>query len=346
MGRATLLMIPLIAGLAIPAAAAAQTGPSVASVLAGPASGPLTAPPPRSVEVSLGESDGTATFSVGASRVTGDGSMLDWRISATTPADAKAATTVLSLAGLPDATTFGLHVSGVSGAVGLPDFDDPFIKSLCARMNQARLAKKAGAKDDPGDCQSNDIGQYLSQKDLAQFQRAIVPQGARMFFWGLDSQVGFHDFDYLDTATAAKATVRHTAWSVSGRGAIYFPREEFLVGGRIDYQRDYAAQDAGALCPSTGGPILSCVTGPLGAPTLRERLTISAEVRHSFGPLAVAPSVIYDVKNKVTGIDVPIYLVSGAQNDFTGGLRVGWRSDTRNVTAGVFVSKNFSMFDF
>jgi hypothetical protein len=56
--------------------------------------------------------------------------------------------------------------------------------------------------------------------------------------------------------------------------------------------------------------------------------------------------VEHDFESDVTAVTIPLYLFKEKDGGFTGGLQLGWRSDTDETVAGVFVSKAFSFLEF
>jgi hypothetical protein len=63
---------------------------------------------------------------------------------------------------------------------------------------------------------------------------------------------------------------------------------------------------------------------------------------------AIAPRVSYEFEKGVFGFDLPIYLLQGKENDsglrdLIGGIRLGWRDDTDELIAGIFVGKPFKL---
>lgn len=156
---------------------------------------------------------------------------------------------------------------------------------------------------------------------------------------GGDATMARAKFSYLDPATLVAASEQHQGWSASARVGRFTPAFGFLVGS-YTYKRSFKPGSAPSeLCsPLDDHPgSLKCRSVVLGAPTEVTRSIASVELRHFFKEaLATTPSVQYDFKNDVTGIDVPVYFI-GKGTNAVGGVRFGWRSDTEELSAVVFI---------
>ena len=116
------------------------------------------------------------------------------------------------------------------------------------------------------------------------------------------------------------------------------------------YERRYDAGTSARKCQplpgaDAGSGLDSCTDLPFGAPVRSNAFLVSAELRWFFRSWAASPIVSYDSKKKVFGVQLPVYLVRNADGQLTGGFRLGWRDDTHDVTASVFVSKPLSLGD-
>jgi hypothetical protein len=63
------------------------------------------------------------------------------------------------------------------------------------------------------------------------------------------------------------------------------------------------------------------------------------EVRQYYagGQLAINPRISRDFKQKVTGVEIPLYFLKDGKGNLNGGISPGWRSDTKAVTVLAFV---------
>ena len=171
--------------------------------------------------------------------------------------------------------------------------------------------------------------------------------------FGIDATVGLNDFEWVDRVTLMPQKDRRTDWSVAGHFAYYFVGSQTAFRASAAYQRAYEAVEEELLCPPNAvDPATQCITARGGAPTRNENFLLSAGLRHRFlnsdgnlGRLALAPLVTYDVIDNVWGVDVPVYFVPGENDDLTGGIRFGYRSDRDDkFSISVFVGTTFSLW--
>jgi hypothetical protein len=139
-----------------------------------------------------------------------------------------------------------------------------------------------------------------------------------------------------------------TPWGVRAYYG-FIPKPLTSFTGSIDYTEGKKDAKAGVICPLGAGMALKCLSGALGPPKKEERLNLALEYRQMFvlpqdwllKGVGVAAQVAHDIKNDRTVLDLPIYLVPDAKQNFTGGIRLGWNSEDHDVVAGVFVSSAF-----
>lgn len=164
---------------------------------------------------------------------------------------------------------------------------------------------------------------------------------------GLSAAIGYDNFKYRDPATLVKNDVNKFSYS----GGVYlshlFGSGETSLTGQIKYEVGYEAADKRILCP--GNPtniVIECFNTPDAPPTRDKSLLASFDLRQYLGddlgfPVAIAPLVTYDISDDVLGVDVPLYLVGNGEAGLSGGVRVGWRSDTDDAVVGIFIGKTF-----
>ena len=68
------------------------------------------------------------------------------------------------------------------------------------------------------------------------------------------------------------------------------------------------------------------------------------EYRRFFKHIGLSPRVSRGFEDNVTGIDVPVYFLKD-NGGFTGGVRLGWRSDTHDISASVMVGMQLRLLD-
>lgn len=147
------------------------------------------------------------------------------------------------------------------------------------------------------------------------------------------------EFATPTTFTANKEQLREYAGTVA-YGIIPNIGHLYFTGLDFRYEVSHEAKPKQQIClPIDATPALRCTTTSVGAPE-REMKRI-AELRtrwYASGSVIVDVVVARDFNSNATGIDIPIaFSRSGKDNLFNGGVRLGWRSDTKEVTASVFV---------
>lgn len=248
--------------------------------------------------------------------------------------------TLADLDGLRNKTTgeFGVlwskWISGYSGDVN--DALDP----VCKRYATA-TGRTEGSNDDQFRCR---LGWFRKDKSAAgqAAYKELVEQlsPGQIFFAGFNASVAPESFKFVNADTlAAEPTEKHTSRSVGVVAGIAF-KTNTVTTVKYAHEVAYKAGDKADVCsPASSGASLKCsqaVVGPPGAPKTTNRL--SFEIKQFFGTnFAVAPRINWDIDDSVAGIEVPIYLLQAKDGGLTGGVTLGWRSDTKAFTASAFV---------
>ncbi|MFK4704723.1 hypothetical protein ABIC83_001551 [Roseateles asaccharophilus] len=97
----------------------------------------------------------------------------------------------------------------------------------------------------------------------------------------------------------------------------------------VFHERKWQDGKAGVHCPggATSTAMVSCLSGPLGAPKQVEGTTASYAYHFRFNNgMAMAPRLSYDSATKGSGLDVPIYLIVSKEKktELNAGIQVGW----------------------
>ena len=154
-----------------------------------------------------------------------------------------------------------------------------------------------------------------------------------------EGRAGYKKFDFFDLAASKQQSDEiSSSFSLSGAGT-YGPGRLLLSA---TYQQAFAdSKVTGQSCVAiSGAPGLeSCKSLPVGGPTERNGIVARAELRHNFGAWGVAPTVSWDEHDDVIGVSLPVYFLRNIAGALDGGFRLGWRDDTDDLTAAVFVSK-------
>lgn len=160
------------------------------------------------------------------------------------------------------------------------------------------------------------------------------------WFFGGDVSLERATFKYLERSTLASKSEGHDALTVSGRVGFYSTAVGFVIGS-YSYKDAYAAAGAATqVCqPITGTQGTRCDNAVLGAPQERQLHVVGLEVRRFMASTAaaIAASIQRDLKKGITSVEVPVYFIRNATGTPVGGVRFGWRSDTKDLTAVAFV---------
>ena len=173
---------------------------------------------------------------------------------------------------------------------------------------------------------------------------------------GFDGTAGQTTHKYVQAGSLEPATEKNLEWGFSGRAGFFQQGVGFVIATYSYAESSAAAGPAMQICrPLAGvtaeGGATKCEDLVVGVPTHKTTSAITVELRRLMSnKFALSPNVTYDFKeNKdgehVWGFDVPVYFLQTAGNaNPTGGVRFGWRSDTKEVTAVVFVGGAFKLF--
>jgi hypothetical protein len=267
-----------------------------------------------------------------------------WSLAVSAPLQKGSSSTQLaSLDGLAKATTAELKFSHTRVTFA-PQGDAE--TRAAAQLAICQLAwTRAGST--AADCDFALVAQFAPER-TEDFDRIMWGDSPSSFTWGGSAKAGTETFDYVDPATLARRSTDETSWSAKAFLAFYWSgkgQDESLLSASYTRESSWKSQDEAILCPGGGGPA-TCVKGSPGPPKRDDKDVFSLGYRRSLGGVAFSLTANYDAANDVLGVELPVYLVRGADGGFTGGVKLGWRDDTDEVTAGVFVSKAFSLLEF
>jgi hypothetical protein len=162
----------------------------------------------------------------------------------------------------------------------------------------------------------------------------------------LRGAVGREDFTFVDKDTLKKSDESKTNFSLVGTaGALLEPIG--LITATYRFERSHKAGRKTSLCTPIGTTgATTCNDVNLGAPTVNTHNQLQVGVRRFFGTqLAIDPRYTYDANEGISALEMPIYFLTNKDNGLTGGISVGWRSDTDQVTASIFVGAALTMFE-
>jgi hypothetical protein len=148
-------------------------------------------------------------------------------------------------------------------------------------------------------------------------------------------------FAYRDSAALGRRSVSHAAYAIEvGDG---YRWSSSAVHAAVRWEQSYRAQTAQNVCtPASFGPAgtTTCSSVVLGAPSSSVKTVASLGGAWSFGGNgAIRLTVSHDMQHGLTGIDMPVWVVRNAAGGLAGGVRFGYRTDARQLTASLFVSE-------
>lgn len=279
------------------------------------------------VTASKGESEVTLKFGDGGEY--GDdrfGRTSDWSVAISVPlGDGKNAADLATLDDIGDGLSVEASWRFTRTSVDAPDTQ--LLLDSCARLRR---------EGDTSPCDAtffkkNDPEGYQKYLDMAWGKNPFVVGG------GATIAVDHDDYEYLDATTLRDRSEEKTSASLKAFVTIQpLRRQQFF---EFSYKRSisWESQDEVILCPAGGG-VLTCKKGAGGPPSKTERDLLSAEYRQGLGnDFAFSFKLSYDARNDVTGADLPLYFVKDGKGGLSGGVRFGWRSDSGDTIAAVFI---------
>lgn len=260
-------------------------------------------------------------------------------VSLSVPEDKKEDSTKFTdLDDLSDKVTLGFNFSRGFGKLVSPDIPEALEKA-CEALGWD--VKKV-------ECTDSTKFEQKVQKELQGKARrdalkslSFLDKGFLQGF-SIKGAVAYKKFDYFD-ATAEKQ--KDTELSRSLTAAYVATKGGFRVAFGLTLQQDFKDSSVvGQKCVELEDAegLESCQSLPVGAPKDDDELIVRLELRQLWTNWAVSPTLAFNLENDVTGIDVPIYFLRDDKKRFTGGARVGWRSDDDELVASVFVTKPLS----
>lgn len=216
---------------------------------------------------------------------------------------------------------------------------DTILDPICERYEEA-TGRTEGGKDGQFRCRIGWFRKDGSAAGQSAYQELIdklTPR--RVVFAGITGSIAPETFKFVSADTvAAQPSEKHSSGSVSAVAGVAL-KTNTMTTFSYAYDVAYEGGDKADVCvlASAGGTKCTQVTvGAPGDPTRTNRL--SFEAKQFVGTkFAVAPKLNWSVDESVVGVEFPIYLLQAKDGGLTGGVTLGWRSDTKAFTASAFV---------
>jgi hypothetical protein len=245
----------------------------------------------------------------------------------------------LAAAGRSSAWTASVSPSGPAKEARIQVNICDLAGALCGARGAASLMLAGPLnKDDPFTRLGDLDGLVGSARVQATYTTNTTTVGAFYLFSGTLSQPSFA---YRDTAALDRHTVSHAAYAIEGGGGYRLSSTTF--SGSVRWERSYRARVSQNVCvPAAFGTAgtETCADMVLGEPFARDRPIASISAAWSVGGNGAARLTISrDLRRGTTGIDLPVWMIQNAGGGLAGGLRFGYRTNSREVTVALFVSE-------
>jgi hypothetical protein len=265
-----------------------------------------------------------------------------WSLTATSPLNKNGDTDVASLDGLNNAGTVEFALNHHRVRVKK---DEKKRAEVCARLHE-RTKEKPGVVVPARDCTDAEVQQLGFDIDRRDFQSMVLDETS-LTNWraGASLKYGYQNFDVVDPATAKKSKQDEEPWSV---GLFYSHNPEKWQASftaTFQYQHAFKEGAAGVVCPAGSGSAVTCASGPVGEPKQVTKKLLSLEGRKQLGSIGVGLSTNYDFEAKVWGFELPLHFVPDEKDKqkLIAGVKFGYRDDTEEFTASVFVGTTFGL---
>jgi len=176
----------------------------------------------------------------------------------------------------------------------------------------------------------------LDDFDLASFG------GKTIFSWTLAGELGRKQATFFE-ADGSKGKDTNLPYALSA--ALGWTGRSSRTSLRGRYEMRFKDGKNVTRCEPLSGSsgLQTCEDLPFGKPSGSEAFVVNAESRWFFDHWAASPVGSYDFKEKVLGLQLPVYFLRNSDGQLTGGFRLGWRDDTHDLTASVFISKPLTL---
>jgi hypothetical protein len=191
------------------------------------------------------------------------------------------------------------------------------------------------------------MAKYIGKAEAREFRRAFLSTKP-IYFAGLNGAAGQSDLKFIDPVAFAERSQKKTAISGSAYAGLIGANYDWALRAKYSYISQFESAMDGQICRnSVVNPAMpECLSGPQGAPGRVKSSIATIELRKQFNPgdeatFAIAPQFVYDFDKKDFAVDIPIYLTRSKEGTLNGGIRFGYRSDSKDLGAGIFIGLPF-----
>ena len=177
-----------------------------------------------------------------------------------------------------------------------------------------------------------------SARVQASYTTNAVSTGSYYSFAGTFAQPSFA---YRDSVAFAKRSVAHTSYVIEAGAGYRF--SSVTMSGSMRWEQAYHPQTSQNVCsPASFGPAgtTTCSNIVIGEPSSGARAVAALSGAWSIGGNAAARLTIsQDLRHAITGVDLPVWIMTNAAGGLAGGVRFGYRTDSKQLTVALFVSE-------
>lgn len=217
--------------------------------------------------------------------------------------------------------------------------------AICERV-RAEMEKQKQKPSSESGCDSEEVEKYGSAADKSDFKNDFWDiKNTNRLIWGANAKLGYQKFDFIDVSSISRHTQEEYPWAVGGFIAFNPDAWRAIFTLNAQYQDAFKDSTTGTVCPAGGSskPLI-CMSGPIRSPKETKKKLLSLEARRDFGFAGVGLTATYDFEEKIYGVELPVYFVPDKDGKFNAGIKAGWRNDSHDFTASIFVGSTFDLF--
>lgn len=292
--------------------------------------------PVPEVTVLAGEKDGRAILRYGAQQVA-PSDRTTWAVEASVPFDDEDEEGVF--ADLEEVNG-DITLTSEAGYVSWRPFKfETYISALCSACERAGVELL-------GDCSREGLAASLKAagKNERQIARQTLAINDAGFGWivgtafGGKVTVGRKEREFFDAEAKVDEDDR-IGFSAGVTGTFFL--KNGTAGFQLLQKRAFEEAKGVTLCTQIAEDSLleECQTKPRSRADTVDSLVGSIEWKIALTSLALVPQLQHDFDESIWAAQLPVYLVRNDESQLTGGLRFGWRSDTDDFSAAIFVAQ-------